>query len=114
MIYTASVSVLSDWPTYLLKNIPPEVRTGIEQDEHLEGSMAEVIRRILCAHYDLDCEFVVARNKFIRVAGTDTMVLRLQPELWKQIKWESKRREVTTRTVIIDALEAHYLRSAVT
>ena len=101
------MSVLSDWPTYLLKNIPAEVRRGIEEDAGA-GSMSEVIRGILCAHYELDCEPVLTRNKFLKVDGTETMVLRLQPELWKAIRREGKRRKIPTRSVIIEALELHY------
>ena len=101
------MSILDDWPTYLLKNIPPEIRSQIE-DEAGAGAMSEVIRRILCAHYSLDCEPVLTRNKFLKVDGTETMVLRLQPELWKAIKRDAKRRKIPTRSVIIEALKLHY------
>jgi len=101
------MSVLRDWPTYLLKNIPLQIRQGIERDAG-DDSMAEVIRGILCEHYALDCEPVVARNKFLRVNGTDTMVLRLQPELWEKIKADALTARTTHRAVILEALEAHY------
>ena len=101
------MSVLDDWPTYLLKNIPPEIRSHIEHEAGA-GAMSEVIRRILCSHYSLDCEPVLTRNKFLRVNGTETMVLRLQPELWKVIKRDAKKRKRPTRAVIIEALELHY------
>ena len=102
------MSVLRDWPTYLLKNIPLHIRAGIEHDAGFTESMAEVIRGILCEHYGLDCEPVVARNKFLRVNGTDTMVLRLQPELWEKIKADALTARTTHRAVILEALEAHY------
>ena len=70
--------------------------------------MAEVIRSILCEHYGLDCEPVIARNKFLKINGTDTMVLRLQPELWSAIKRDASKRDIPHRSVIIEALEAHY------
>jgi EAL domain-containing protein (putative c-di-GMP-specific phosphodiesterase class I) len=101
------VTVLGDWPTYLLRNIPPEVRKAIERDES-EGSMQEVMRQILCSHYSLDCENVLTRNKFLKVNGTPTMVLRLQPELFQAIRLDAQRRKVPARTVIIEALERHY------
>ena len=101
------MSVLNDWPTYLLKQIPPEVRKGIEAEAGA-GSMIEVVRSILCDHFGLDCEPVLMRNRFLTINGTETMVLRLQPELFKEIRKEAWRRKVPTRTVIIEALEAHY------
>jgi len=104
--------IVRDWPTYLLKNIPRDIRAGIEEEAGA-GSMAEVVRGILCEHYGLDCRKVVARNRFIAVNGTETMLLRLQPELWEEIKKEAKRRGTKKRpfpirSVIIEALEAHY------
>jgi hypothetical protein len=107
------VSVLRDWPTYLLKSIPRDIREGIEQEAGT-GSMAEVIRSILCEHYGLDCEPVIARNKFLKINGTETMVLRLQPELWSAIKRDAKKQHRPHRSVIIEALADHYERSAVT
>ena len=101
------MSVLSDWPTYLLKNIPREVREGIELEAG-SGAMAEVVRGILCAHYSLDCDPVLTRNKFLKVNGTETMILRLQPALFKEIRKEARRRKIPTRSVIIEALESHY------
>jgi hypothetical protein len=101
------LSVTADWPTYLLKSIPREIRQGIEREAGA-GSMAEVIRGILCEYYSLDCEPVIARNKFLKINGTETMVLRLQPELWEEIKRDAKRRRVPHRSVIIEALEMHY------
>ena len=101
------MSVLDDWPTYLLKNIPPEIRSQIEHEAGL-GAMSEVIRRILCAHYSLDCDPVQTRNRFARINGTDTMILRLQPELFQEIRRDAGKRGESTRTVIIQALERHY------
>ena len=102
------MSVLDNWPTYLLKNIPSKMRSQIEHEAGA-GAMSEVIRRILCAHYSLDCDPVLTRNKFLRVNGTETMVLRLQPELFKEIRKEARRRQKPTRTIIIEALENHYV-----
>ena len=99
--------IVRDWPTYLLKSIPRDIREGIEREAGA-GSMAEVIRSILCEHYGLDCEPVIARNKFLKINGTDTMVLRLQPELWSAIRKDAGKRDVPHRAVIIEALEAHY------
>ena len=99
--------IVRDWPTYLLKNIPRDIRAGIEEEAG-EGSMAEVIRSILCEHYGLDCEPVIARNKFPKINGTEMMVLRLQPELWSAIKQDASARNIPHRSVIIEALQERY------
>jgi len=105
--YTRVVSVLR-WPSYLLKNIPPELRAEIEREAGVD-TLSDTIRAILCAHYSLDCDPVQTRNRFARINGTDTMILRLQPELFAEIRRDATAREESTRTVIIEALEAHYV-----
>jgi EAL domain-containing protein (putative c-di-GMP-specific phosphodiesterase class I) len=95
------------WPSYLLKNIPPELRAEIEREAG-PRSLAETIRAILCAHFSLDCDQVASRNRFAKINGTETMILRLQPELFREIRREAEQRSVPTRTVIIEVLEKHF------
>ena len=95
------------WPSYLLKNIPPELRAEIEREAGPD-TLSDTIRAILCAHYSLDCDPVQTRNRFARINGTDTMILRLQPELFEAIRWDADERGESVRTVIIQALERHY------
>ena len=77
-----------EWPTYLLRDIPEATRAALEEDAELNGvSLAETMREILCAHYALDCEPVETFGRPpAYTVGTDTMILRVQPELFKAIK----------------------------
>ena len=99
------------WPTYLLRDIPDHLRAQIEEDADLDGrAMIEIIRDILCGHYDLDCPPVDSRPPAPE-EGTTTMVLRLQPELWEAIKADAGRDEMTygaTKRVVLGILENHY------
>ena len=97
------------WPSYLLRDIDPEIRKAIEADAELDGSsMIEVVRGILCSHYQLDCEPVENSVRQEKITGTDTMVLRLQPTLWEAIKADAGTTYGATRKTITDILAAHY------
>ncbi len=98
------------WPTYLLRDIEPEIRKAIEADAELDGaSMIEVVRGILCSHYSLDCEPVETSVRSPeKITGTDTMVLRLQPALWEAIKADAGPGYGETRKAIMFALHFHY------
>jgi hypothetical protein len=108
------ISVRS-WPTYLLRDIPETTRAAIEVDAELDGvSMIEVIRRVLCAHYELECEPVGGRPGK-REDGTGTMLLRLQPEVWEALKAEAGLADTAYGSprgamdkIIHSALAAHY------
>jgi len=103
-----------NWPVYNLHRqggMPAHIREQIEQESEAENmSMAEVVRRILCAHWQLECEPVEQVNypRPEKRKGTQMMIVRVQPELFSAIKDESIRDEVTMKALIIGALEAHY------
>ena len=102
-----------DWPTYLLRDIPPGTRLALEIEAGAEDrSMIEIIREILCAHYELDCEPVLATARPPKPKpSTDTMILRLQPELWQAIRQEADQQESrygATDRIIHAILAAHY------
>lgn len=87
------------WPTYLLRDIPEATRTALEEDaEREERSLIEIIREILCSHYGLDCEPVTAAGRSKFTDGTNTMLLRLQPELWEAI-----RRDIAAEDILYGA-----------
>jgi len=100
------------WPTYLLRDIPDEIRAAIEADaETEERSMAEIIREILCGHYELNCDPVEAFGPAPKLPGTNTMVLRVQPEVFSAVKADAARMESqygAMRKVIFSILKAHY------
>lgn len=109
---------VKDWPKYLLRDIPPEVRAGIEDDADRDGSsLIEVVRGILCSYYELNCEPVesIARQEIRR--GFHEMLLRLQPDLDLAIETDIETRLATDQLerrygakdkIIHEILAAHY------
>ena len=102
-----------EWPTYLLRDIPEDTRARIEEDASLDGtSMIEVVREILCTHYELDCEAVETSGPPPPpIKGTDTMLLRVQPALFSAIKKDAEQLSSpygATRKIVLQILTAHY------
>lgn len=100
------------WPSYLITRLPDALREAIEADaEESYTSMSEVMRQILCAHYELRCESV-DRFGGPKPQGSDRFVLRVQPELFRAIKRDAEKSGTVMRTLMIDVLEAHYATEA--
>ena len=102
-----------EWPTYLLRDIPEDTRARIEEDAEVDGtSMIEVVREILCSHYELNCEAVETSGPPPPpIKGTDTMLLRVQPALFSAIKKDAEKMDSpygAMRKVIFGILTAHY------
>jgi hypothetical protein len=103
-----------EWPTYLLRDIPEDIRARIEKDASsgYGTSMIEVVREILCSHYELDCEAVETSGPPPPpIKGTDTMLLRVQPALFSAIKKDAEQLSSpygATRKIVLQILTAHY------
>lgn len=99
---------VTKWPSYLITRIPDDLRSALEEDAEESGtSLAEIMRRILCAHYGLDCE-QVERFGGPAIEGSDRFVLRLQPDLFSAIKKDSAKSGETMRTLLLEILSSHY------
>src|SRR5512145_2816786 len=101
--------VHSEWHRYLLKGVRPELRDSLSataRDRDL--SVADVMRELLCQHYQLDCPPISRAYPGTLKPGTSTMILRLQPELWRAIQNHQKISERPYRELIIEALEKRY------
>ena len=101
------------WPAYVLHRkggIPEPLRAAISADAAEQNlSLADTIRGILCAHYALDCPPRGSGYDSDRDGGAQMMVLRLQPALFKALNRDAKKRKQSLRSLILTALEAHYL-----
>lgn len=96
------------WPSYLLKGIPQEIRTAlILEAVDRDLSVNDVIRDALCKRYGLDCDPESTMHVAGRYLGGDVLLLRLQPELYKEIKKETRNRYGAVRTLILDTLTEH-------
>jgi hypothetical protein len=101
---------VKNWPAYLLNNIPPTTTQGLIQEAvDRDLSVNDVIRQALCKRYGLDCE----PESMTHVAGLykgGSILIRLQPELYKAIKKETRNQYGAVRALILDTL-ADYLEA---
>ena len=93
------------WPSYLLRGIPPTLTDRLT-NAALEADMSvnDIIRQALCARYRMDCPHESTMNTH-RYYGGDVLLLRLQPELYRQIKKETRNRYGAVRTLILATLD---------
>lgn len=109
----ASRKRVADFPRYLLTDIPPEHRAWLSvQAADQDISVADIIRRHLCARYRLDCppESYGYRAAFDK--QTTTMVLRLQPRLAQRLERDVARTGRSKRSIILDTIKTSYERSS--
>ena len=98
--------VVRNWPAYLLRGIPPDTRSLMsEQAEADDISLADVVRLSLCHHYRMDCDPASYSYQPTLDTGDDTLLIRLQPELWKAIKKETRGRYGETKKLILQAVD---------
>ena len=96
---------------FLVRDLDARVLRQIRKEARSARlSVAEYMRSILCAHYDLDC--TPSRHKPRKEDGARTKVLRMQPELWQAVKDDSAESGVSMQICVRAALEAHYREEA--
>lgn len=109
---TARPQLSAPVTTFLLRRMEPRLRKQIEKDaKKRKEPMIEVIRSVLCEHYDLDCAPISGAIRIDRWNDTATLLLKIQPELFTAIKNDSEETGETMRDLILAALEAHYTRN---
>lgn len=97
---------VTDWPAYLLGGVPPQQRALLSaMAEHEDVSVSDVVRGILCRHYGLDCEPVSFKYDGDRDRQGERLLLRLQPELWRKMKKDTKGRYGAFRALIQQILD---------
>lgn len=96
---------VAQWPAYLLRGVPPSLRDALS-DRALRDdlSLADIIRQALCQHYRMDCDPASYGYQPGLDTGGDVILVRLQPELWKKIKKETRSRYGATRKLILQTL----------
>ena len=100
---------ITDWPTYLLKNVPESERRRLSQSAAAQNvSVSDVVRGLLCARYRLDCPRESYSYQAERDQGARTILLRLQPRLNSALELEVSRTGTSKRRIILDVIEAHY------
>lgn len=96
---------VKQWPAYLLRGIPPSLRDQLSGQAAADDvSLADVIRQALCRRYDLECEPASFGYQPDLDSGGDVILVRLQPELWKLMKRETRSRYGAFRQLILQTL----------
>ena len=103
---------MSEYVSFLVRDLDPRVLKRIRSEaKRTHLPVQEVMRSILCAHYELDC--IPSRHKPRKEEGSRTKVLRMQPELWQAVKDDSEETGTSMQLLVREALEAHYRREAI-
>lgn len=104
---------VASWKPYLLKEIPDSERRSLSASAAAQNlSVTDIVRRILCARYRLDCPPESYGYDAERDKQATTVLLRLQPKLTGALERESKRTGKTRRSIILLAIQTHYEREA--
>ena len=98
-------------PTYLLKNIPENIRQKISEEAHAQSlSLSDVVRQALCASYPMECEHTGYYYDWKTRTDSlnSTLLIRFQPRLFRALAKEAQREERSIREVILSRLAGHY------
>ncbi len=97
---------VTDWPSYLLRAIPPDTRASMtERALRDDISLADVVRQALCHHYQLDCDPASFGYQASLDVGNDFLIVRVQPEVFKLMKKETRGRYGATKVLVLQALD---------
>lgn len=99
---------MSDWVFFLVRNLDPQLLKRLRQDARRESlSLQNLMRRILCEHYELDCPPL---GKTTRIEhGSRTQRLRLHPEVWEALKADSEESGESMQNLVHAALAGRYV-----
>lgn len=102
---------VAQWPAYLLRGVPADTRALLsEQAEADDHSLADVIRQALCHHYHMDCDPASFGYQPGLDTGGEVILIRIQPEVWKLMKKETRGRYGETRKLILTCID-NYLEA---
>lgn len=97
---------VTDWPAYLLRGVPADTRAALsEQAEADDISLADVIRQALCHRYRMDCDHASFGYQPTLDSGGDVILIRLQPEVWKLVKKETRGKYGQTKALILESID---------
>jgi len=97
---------VTDWPSYLLRGIPPATRDLLTARAQTDDvSLADVVRLALCARYQLECDPASFGYQTDLDTGNDFLLVRVQPEVFRLMKKETRGRYGATKTLILQSLD---------
>ena len=90
--------------------LPVDLRKAVEADAEIRDvSLNDAAVRILCEHFDLQCEM---RSGY-RSPQADRFKLRVPDELHRAIRIEAAQCGLTARGVVLSLLSKHYGTEAI-
>ena len=94
---------------YLLKDVPERLmRRLMRQAVKEETSLTNVVGRILAERYEIRFTQSVRPQFFATVHLPSSLSLRLPPLILDAVETEANERQVTMRTVLLDALSKEF------
>jgi len=105
------VSFDDGWAKFLVRDLDPRLLSKIRADADAQDrSLSDIMREILCAHYELDCP---PSGKTSRLEhGARTQLLKMHPALFEALKRDSQETQIPMQRLVHEALEAHYTEEA--
>jgi len=106
------VSSDDGWCKFLVRDLDPYLFKQIRAEaDSQDRSLADIMREILCAHYELDCppSGKTSRLEF----GARTQLLKMHPALFDALKRDSRETGESMQSIVHEALRAHYPQEAV-
>lgn len=96
------------WVSFLVRNLEPEILAALTEDatEEPARSLSDVMRQVLCDHYELDCPPTGAGTRL--EFGARTQLLKMHPDLWQAVKTDSEETGQSMQALVHEALSAHY------
>jgi hypothetical protein len=96
-----------EWPRLPNLSLTEELRDALEEEREESGaSMAEQMRRILCAHYDLRCEQVDYFGG--KQPGGGDFTLRVSPEVFRALNRDKQKSGRSMRRLVLDIVSEHF------
>ncbi len=97
---------VTSWPSYLLRGVPADTRALLsEQAEADDVSLADVVRQALCARYLMECDNASFKYQASLDTDGDVLLIRIQPEVWKLIKRETRGKYGETKRLILESID---------
>jgi hypothetical protein len=93
------MTAVATWPSYLLRGVPQQTRLHMSDRALRDNvSLADVVRQALCHRYRMECDDASYRYQPALDTQGDVLLVRIQPEVWRQLKKEAGASRTTTAT----------------
>lgn len=97
-------------PYFLVRGMSASLRLALEIDSSEQDEpIQEIMRQILCEHYDLDCpQLNHSAKREDAWEGSTTVLLKMTKDLYSALREDSEESGESMQALCHQALEAHY------